>query len=144
MTSRAEPEGDAPPRLRGVLETVLYFTDEQRAERFYSDVLGFRLLDREPGRSLFYRAGDSVFLLFDAERSGRPVSGKLPPHGARGPIHTCFVVPREAYEPWKTRLRRRGVSLLQEVDWPRGGRSFYFEDPDRNLLEIADRDIWPR
>ena len=72
-----------PPRVTGVLETVLYYTDQDRAERFYSDVLGFRLIDREEGRSLFYRAGDSVFLLFDAAETNL-VGGRLPPHGARG------------------------------------------------------------
>ena len=34
------------------------------------------------------------------------------------------------------------ASVLREVDWP-AGRSFYFHDPDGNLLEIADADIWP-
>ena len=128
------------PPLTGVLETVLYYTDQDRAERFYSDVLGFRLIDREEGRSLFYRAGDSVFLLFDAETTLE--GGRLPPHGARGPVHTCFVVPADAYEPWKRHLHRRGVDLLQEVAWS-GGRTFYFHDPDGNLLEIANADIWP-
>ena len=48
------------PHLSRVLETVLYFTEQQRAAEFYQDVLGMKLLDREPGRSLFFRAGDSV------------------------------------------------------------------------------------
>ena len=39
-----------PPALSGVLETVVYFTDQERAETFYSGVLGMRLLDREPSR----------------------------------------------------------------------------------------------
>jgi catechol 2,3-dioxygenase-like lactoylglutathione lyase family enzyme len=30
------------------------------------------------------------------------------------------------------------------VHWcVRGTRSFYFEDPAGNLLEIAERDMWP-
>jgi catechol 2,3-dioxygenase-like lactoylglutathione lyase family enzyme len=129
------------PHLSGVLETVLYFTDQQRTADFYLDVLGMRLLDREPGRSLFFRAGDSVVLMFDAEVTAR--GGKLPPHGATGAIHTCFLVPEEEYEPWKTHLDGCGIEVFNEIDWQRG-RSFYFHDPDGNLLEIADADIWPR
>lgn len=129
------------PRLLGVLETVLYFTDQDRTERFYSDVLGMRLMSKEPGRSLFYRAGQSVFLLFDAEVTSR--SGSLPYHGATGSVHTCFVVPPEDYERWKTYLAGCGVPILREVQWERG-LSFYFHDPDGNVLELANCDFWPR
>ena len=57
-------------------------------------------------------------------------------------MHTCFCVAAEDYEPWKRYLERRGVDILREVRWPRG-LSFYFHDPDGNLLEIANADIWP-
>jgi len=132
---------DERPHLSGVLETVLYFTDQDRSERFYTDVLGMRLLNREPGRSLFFRAGVSVFLLFRAEQTA--TAGSLPAHGANGPGHTCFLVSPEQYDRWKTWLCARGVAVVQEVDWERG-RTFYFHDPDGNLLEIANADIWPR
>ncbi len=133
--------GGAAPRLSGVLETVLYFSEQQRAEAFYSGVLGLRLLDKEPGRSLFYRAGSSVLLLFHpgATRSG----GKLPAHGASGSIHVCFQAPPDVYEGWKTHLRRNGVDILHEAKWPEA-LSFYFEDSEGNLLEIANADMWPR
>ena len=138
MSSPDDP-GKAPA-LRGVLETVLYFADQDRAEAFYSGILGLRLLSHEPGRALFYRLGHGVLLLFQPGTTRR--GGKLPPHGAAGSIHVCFRSAPEAYEAWKAHLERRGVAILQEVQWPRG-RSFYFEDPDGNLLEIADSDIWP-
>lgn len=131
---------DQRPRLSGVLETVLYFTDQQRAAEFYADVMGMKLLDREPGRSLFFRAGESVVLLFDAEETSK--GGKLPPHGAKGSIHTCFRVPADEYEAWKEHLGSSGVRVFNEIEWLRG-RSFYFRDPEGNLLEIADADIWP-
>ena len=131
----------SPPRLCGILETVLYFSDEQRTASFYGDVLGLRLLDREPGRSLFYRVGDGMFLLFRTKRTLRV--GRLPAHGARGSIHTCFRAPPEAYQAWKDHLSANGVKLIKEVEWPRG-RSFYFHDPAGNLLEIANADIWPQ
>jgi catechol 2,3-dioxygenase-like lactoylglutathione lyase family enzyme len=132
---------ESRPHLTRVLETVLYYSDAAQTERFYVDILGMRLLDSEPGRSLFFRAGESVFLLFKADET---LQGKtLPAHGASGPIHTCFQVPEEEYEPWKAYLASRGVPVIHEMSWPRG-LSFYFHDPDGNVLEIANADIWPR
>ncbi len=140
MDSSDPPATATAPRVWGVLETVLYFTDQERTARFYGGVLGFRLIDEEPGRSLFYRAGESMLLLFSAARSLEP--GTLPSHGASGPIHTCFRVPPGDLAVWKSHLAARGVAVLKEVEWPRG-RSIYFRDPDSNLLELADADIWP-
>ena len=130
------------PTVTGVLETVLYYSDAQATERFYSDVLGFRLLSREPGRSLFYRAGASVFLLFDARETLG--GGHLPAHGATGPVHTCFLATPEDYETWKTYLAEQGVPVVQEVEWRAGLLSFYFRDPAGNVLEIANGDLWPK
>jgi catechol 2,3-dioxygenase-like lactoylglutathione lyase family enzyme len=130
------------PPLSGVLETVLYVEDLERAERFYVDLLGFRKLAALAGRHLFLRAGGSVLLLF---RAAETLRGKeLPPHGASGPGHVCFAVPRDAFEDWIAFLPASGVTLLQEESWPGGGRSVYFRDPDGNLLELADRDFWPK
>jgi catechol 2,3-dioxygenase-like lactoylglutathione lyase family enzyme len=128
------------PRMNGVLETVLYFSDEEKTQRFYSEVLGFRLVGREPGRSFFYRAGKSVFLLFRADETLK--GNSLPPHGAQGPVHTCFVVPADEYENWKAYLTEHDVPVIHQLEWPLG-LSFYFHDPDGNLLEIANNDLWP-
>ncbi len=130
------------PPIQSVLETVVYVTDLERSDRFYRGILGLERIGREPGHSLFYRAGTSVFLLFEAGATSRP-GGSLPPHGALGSIHTCFLVSEEDYEPWKRWLEASGVAIEHEARW-RGGASFYFRDPDGNLLEIADRDMWPR
>jgi len=129
------------PSLSAVLETALYFQDQRRSEHFYSSVLGLRLLDREEGRSLFYRIGDSILLLFDAKATLRGES--LPPHGASGSVHVCFRCEPEVYEDWKALLVAQDVELLKETSW-NPGLSFYFHDPDGNLLEIANTDIWPR
>jgi catechol 2,3-dioxygenase-like lactoylglutathione lyase family enzyme len=129
------------PKLKGVLETVLYYEDHAAAERFYIDVLGMRLIGEQSGRFLFFRAGSSVFLLFDAAAAQKGEG--LPPHGATGPGHACFLVEPDSYESWKSRFESRGVEILQEVEWPGPRKSFYFRDPAGNLLEIADGDLWP-
>ena len=130
-----------PPRITGILETVLYVADLDRAEHFYSDVMALKQIGKEPGRHVFFRVGTGVLLLFHAARTRR--SESLPSHGADGEIHVCFTVAPAEYEAWKRRVRDRGVAIQKEIAWP-AGRSFYFRDPDGNLLELADADIWPR
>lgn len=137
------------PELTGILETILYYTEEDATRHFYTEIMGMRLIGQTPGRQIFLRAGAAVFLLFNAQATQQP--GSLPPHGATGPGHVCFLVPPSSYERWQEHLKASAVELLTEVDWPVGkstdsplGSSFYFRDPSGNLLEIANADFWPR
>lgn len=132
---------DQPPRITGILETVLYVADIDRAEGFYRDVMALRQIGKDPGRHVFFRVGSAVLLVFRAERTRR--SASLPSHGADGEIHVCFTTSPDEYETWKQRIRDHRIIIEQETEWP-GGRSFYFRDPDGNLLELANADIWPR
>ena len=129
-----------PPRINGILETVLYVADVDRAERFYCDVMGLTQIGKEPGRHVFFRVGSGVLLLFRAQTTRQ--AGNLPPHGADGEIHVCFTTSPAEYERWKRRIQEHGIAILQETEWAQG-RSFYFRDPDGNLLELANADIWP-
>jgi catechol 2,3-dioxygenase-like lactoylglutathione lyase family enzyme len=130
-----------PPRVTGILETVLYVSDIDRAERFYREVMALQQIGKDATRHVFFRVGSGVLLLFRAERTR--LSGNVPPHGADGEIHVCFTVSPDEYETWKRRLDLHGVQIQHETVWP-NGRSFFFRDPDGNLLELADADIWPR
>ncbi len=132
---------DQSPQITGILETVLYVADIDRAEQFYRDVMALRPIGKEPGRHAFFRVGSGVLLLFCAERTRR--SASVPPHGAEGEIHVCFTTAADEFETWKARIREHRIVIEQETEWP-GGRSFYFRDPDGNLLELANADIWPR
>jgi catechol 2,3-dioxygenase-like lactoylglutathione lyase family enzyme len=130
-----------PPRVTGILETVLYVRDIDRSERFYRDILGLQQIGKEASRHVFFRVGSGVLLLFRADQTRR--SSHVPSHGADGESHVCFLVPPVDYDRWLGLLQTHGVPLEQEVPWP-GGRSVFFRDPDGNLLELADADIWPR
>jgi catechol 2,3-dioxygenase-like lactoylglutathione lyase family enzyme len=129
-------------RIGGILETVLYCTSENERETrtFYEGVLGLRPVGL--GGDAFRVAEKQMVLLFNAETSS--IQDDPPPHGATGPVHTCFVVAADDYDRWKRRLRDKGVTVTREISWPNGMQSFYFEDPAGNVLEIADGDLWPR
>ncbi|RDI96627.1 glyoxalase [Meiothermus sp. QL-1] len=125
-------------RIAGVLETCLYAADLEAARGFYQGVLGLELFAEEPGRHLFFRAGDGVFLVFNPQATLQESS--LPPHGAEGAVHVCFRVPAEALEAWAERLQAHGHKVTW-AQWPRG-RSLYVRDPAGNLVELAPAAIW--
>ena len=88
-----------------------------------------------------HRVGQDVFLLFNRDITS--TQEWPPPHGAVGPVHTCFLAAPGEYEQWKAELEAKAVELVNETTWDSGLRSFYFEDPAGNMLEIAEGDMWP-
>ena len=131
------------PQLNAILETCLYVDDLPAAEAFYSAVLGLECFGRQEHRHVFFRCGRQMLLLFNPETSEliEPDS-EIPPHGSRGPGHLAFAVAPAELDAWRDRLRKAGVAIELEFDWPQGGRSIYFRDPAGNSLEFATPSIW--
>ncbi|MBS3649093.1 VOC family protein [Pseudaminobacter sp. 19-2017] len=129
-----------------ILESALYVTDLDQAEAFYRDVLGLERIARVEGRHVFFRCGQGILLLFNAEATKipPPADAKLPvpPHGTAGPGHLCFAATADEIERWKHHLETRGISIEADFEWPNGGRSIYFRDPSGNSLEFAEPRIW--
>jgi len=121
------------------LETCLYVDDLDRAETFYSEVLGLTLHGKVAGRHLFYRLEGSMLLLFDPRMSAQP--GDVPPHAGRAGGHACLGIAREETDAWQARLERHGLEVTRYA-WGRRGESLYFHDPAGNVLELAPASIW--
>jgi catechol 2,3-dioxygenase-like lactoylglutathione lyase family enzyme len=124
-----------------VLETCLYVDDLAAAEEFYSRVLGLVPFSRLDGRHLFFRCGETVFLIFDPAETQK-TTGNVPPHGAKGPGHVAFTMEDAEIPAWREHLQKNGVPIETEITWPSGGYSIYFRDPAGNSVELATRKTW--
>jgi catechol 2,3-dioxygenase-like lactoylglutathione lyase family enzyme len=132
---------EAIVKIKAVVETAIYVDDFQAAETFYRTVLGLPVIGKEPGRHVFFQAGEaSVLLAFLAEAT---LNGdQLPPHGATGPGHFALGIEAESFDGWRKLLQGHGVTIEKEVEWPKGGKSIYFRDPAGNSVELVTPDVW--
>jgi catechol 2,3-dioxygenase-like lactoylglutathione lyase family enzyme len=120
-------------------EGVLHFTipvkDLDRSERFYTEIMGLQKMRRND-HMVFMRAGtDDYFVLTLSEKPVDPNFDK------KHDIHHAFRVSGRAYDEALKFLSAKGIEVFKQEDRRKGtfqGRSAYFHDPDRNVLEIID------
>lgn len=123
-----------------IKETCLYCHDLEQAKAFYESVLGLPVINYQPGKHLFLRVGTSVLLIFNPDDSK---TKKSPPaHFANGNQHFAFEVKKELYANHKVEIERKGIAIIDTLVWKNGQESFYFNDPEGNILEIVPEGIW--
>ncbi len=133
------------PKLNRVLETALYVADLDTAAAFYADVLGLPCIHSDHRMRAYDVGGNGVLLLFPQGGSLKPIEtpeGSIPPHDGQGPMHVAFSISPDELAAWQEHLQAAGVNLEGRTQWPRGGVSVYFRDPDGHLLEIATPGLW--
>jgi catechol 2,3-dioxygenase-like lactoylglutathione lyase family enzyme len=69
--------------------------------------------------------------------------GTIPPHDGQGTLHVAFAIPTDELDAWEQHLKSHDIAIEGRTDWPRGGKSIYFRDPDDHLLELATPGLWP-
>lgn len=130
-------------RLQGIHHITVIASDIERTTRFYTGVLGQRLLKRtvnfDVPEAPHYYYGDR------AGRPGTVVTYFGYPRMARGRLgvgvahHFAFLVETDAEQrAWQERLHAAGIAATDVID-RRYFRSVYFSDPDGTVLEIATR-----
>ena len=125
-----------------IKETCLYVHDLEKAKKFYHEILELPLISYVPGKHIFFSAGSSVLLCFNPEDSKHKTSP--PGHYGGGKQHFAFEVAEQDYLKSKEWICAKGITITEEVKWKDGAESFYFEDPEGNVLEIVpDKGIWP-
>jgi catechol 2,3-dioxygenase-like lactoylglutathione lyase family enzyme len=121
--------------VTGVSELVLEVRDLDRAERFYSDVLGLPVVERwKDDPAVWVMAGERTRI------------GLWPPRigiaRGRGGVHVHFAmhVAEDAYDTAVERLRGHGCEP-EERSFGDRGRSVYVTDPDGNVVELWTWDV---
>lgn len=135
------------PKLKGVLETVLYTRDMARARDFFENVLGLtaHIADH---RFTAYAMDWNMLLVFAEGQTSETVHlphdmGTIPPHDGSGRQHLALAIDADELNAWETRLGQHDVAIEGRTHWPRGAESLYFRDPDGHLLEVVTPGIWP-
>jgi catechol 2,3-dioxygenase-like lactoylglutathione lyase family enzyme len=128
-------------KFKQIKETCIYVKDLASIYDFYCKTLELPVISNLNDKHLFVRAGNSVLLFFNPNDSIKKKSP--PPHYADGKQHFAFEVASADYETTKELISKKGIRITEEVTWKSGKKSFYFEDPAGNVLEIVpDQGIW--
>ncbi|MBI6847078.1 VOC family protein [Pseudomonas syringae] len=133
------------PRLNRIIETALYVDDLAKAKSFYLTTLELDVMFESPTLVAFNVGVSNTLLLFKRGASLQTQylsGGEIPPHDAHGRIHVCFAIDADQMQPWVDRLALAEVAIEGRTEWPKGGSSIYFRDPDENLVELLTPGCW--
>lgn len=123
-------------KLTGIGHVNLRVADQEASKRFYRDVLGFRIAEEDPDHGGVFMTLGENFHTLDIGQHPSPNEAPRPKRGQIGLAHIAFQVGsyaalRDAY----AHLVENGVPILRAANHV-NQRSFYFADPDGNVLEI--------
>jgi catechol 2,3-dioxygenase len=132
-------------KLQRLGHVLISVRDLQKSKDFYTRLLGFKVLEQDPGHGGLFLSIGGLGNTFDLFQCTNPeavatADEDLAGRNGLGVRHIAFAVEteddlRDAYFA----LQSEGVPILRAIDHV-SQKSIYFHDPDKNLLEI----VWER
>jgi catechol 2,3-dioxygenase-like lactoylglutathione lyase family enzyme len=121
--------------MRGIRHVALLVRDMETMERFYCDVLGYRVEWRPSADELYLTRGEDNLALH-----ARPTASGTPEGEPRETRldHIGLLMDRpDEVDAWAAYLKEKGVHLDTAPRTHRdGARSFYCRDPEGNRLQF--------
>jgi len=127
-----------PIKLDGINHFALNVRNMDRAEEFYTGILGFPVITRTETRAglkhVEVDAGNVAIALFESPELDLTAAQKTMTDD--GYLHFAFGAPYDRFDATLKSLKEGGVKLDGEPrDWG-NGVSIYFPDPDGHQIEI--------
>ena len=122
-------------QLNGVHHIGINVRDLDRAEKFYTDVLGFQVTERysEDIRHLMLDTGQTTLHLFESPNLNiQEATERL---SGQGYAHIAFGTSRKSFPKIIEELKRNTIVFRGPIILG-NGESVHFKDPDGNYLEI--------
>jgi glyoxylase I family protein len=136
---RGRPRRYPPAVIEGFHHLAIQCADLGRCERFYREVLGFRVLERWPSeggdgdRSVWLSPPGVAGAGFVAlERAAASPVGRAWKDGAAGLHLLAFRIPAAERGRWEQRLAAAGVEIVHRSRW-----TLYVRDPEGNRIGLS-------
>ena len=123
-------------QLRGIHHIALNVKDLDRAENFYTNVLGFQVTNRfsKGLRHLMLETGNAAIALFESpELEFKEAISLL---SEEGYLHLALEADPADFENIIKELQSKNIHINNGPVKRGDGESIYFNDPDDNHLEI--------
>jgi len=123
-------------QLKGIHHIALNVADLDRAESFYTDVLGFNVTHRfsKGLRHIMLATGNAAIALFEAP--DLEVKEAMNLLSEDGYLHLAFEASVADFDNIVKELQTKNVKIDSGPVKRGDGESIYFNDPDDNHLEI--------
>ena len=123
-------------QLKGIHHIALNVKDLDRAENFYTDVLGFQVTNRfsKGLRHLMLETGNAAIALFESPEL--EVKEAINLLSEEGYLHLAFEAKPADFENIVKELKSKNINIDNGPVKRGDGESIYFNDPDDNHLEI--------
>ncbi|UCG45447.1 MAG: VOC family protein [Candidatus Bathyarchaeota archaeon] len=121
--------------FKSIRALAVYVTDLERAKRFYTEVLSFKLsVDLEPNLCFLKSKSGDINIYMEGGKSQTSIDDQT------SRLSFFLQAERSASETYAV-LKAAGVKLLQEAPELVGGETacFQFEDPDGNIIEVCGK-----
>ncbi len=123
-------------RLKGIHHIALNVKDLDRAEKFYTDILGFQVTHRfnKGLNHLMLETGNAAIALFETPQL--EVKEAMNLLSEDGYLHLAFESDPADFENIVKELKAKNITITGGPVKRGDGESIYFNDPDENHLEI--------